>query len=42
MKLTNEQLKQKCSQLGYKNMEEWLRITNAFADAGKGKFGDAK
>lgn len=39
---TNEQLKQKCSQLGYKNMEEWLRITNAFADAGKGKFGDGK
>ena len=39
---TNDQLKQKCSQLGYKNMEEWLRITNAFADAGKGKFGDGK
>ena len=27
-----------CSARGYKSMRQWLEITNAFADAGKGKF----
>jgi len=38
----NEQLRAKCSQMGMKSMKEWLNITNAFADAGKGKFGEEK
>ena len=38
----NEQLQQKCNSIGMKSMEQWLRITNAFADAGKGKFGEGK
>ena len=39
---TREQLQQKCNGIGYKSMEQWLRVTNAFADAGKGKFGEGK
>ena len=35
-------LTQQCNNAGMKTMEQWLRITNAFADAGKGKFGDKK
>lgn len=38
----DQQLRDRCSQVGMKTMEQWLRITNAFADAGKGKFGDKK
>ena len=38
----NEKLRQRCNQVGMKTMEQWLQITNAFADAGKGKFGDKK
>jgi hypothetical protein len=33
-------LGQQCNKAGYKTMDQWLRITNAFADAGKGKFGE--
>jgi len=39
---TNDQLKAKCNQIGYKSLEQWLRLSNAFADAAKGKFGEDK
>lgn len=41
-KANPQQVMTYCNQRGYKSMEQWLRITNAFADAGKGKFGEEK
>ena len=40
--ITHGELKATCNKNGYKSMEQWLRITNAFADAQKGKFGEEK
>lgn len=31
-----------CNKHGYKSMEQWLRIQDAFSDAKKGTFGDPK
>ena len=38
----NEALSQKCNQIGMRSLRQWLTISNAFADASKGKFGDKK
>ena len=38
----NEALAQKCNQIGMKSLKQWLTVSNAFADASKGKFGEEK
>lgn len=37
-----QQLLIQCNKAGMKTMQQWLQVTNAFADAGKGKFGEEK
>lgn len=38
----NEALVQSCNKIGMKSLKQWLTVSNAFADASKGKFGDKK
>jgi hypothetical protein len=39
---TRDSAIQHCNKLGMKTLKQWLLLTNAFADAGKGKFGEIK
>ena len=38
----NEELAKRCNAIGMKTLQQFLNISNAFANANKGKFGDNK